>query len=171
MVYIAQPISVILDTIRKLRPLVKPGALITDAGSTKHRIVTAAQEHLAGCRFLGGHPMAGKEVRGVDAADAELFRGRPYVLCGEDAGFADLVRSFGAGVDVMGAEEHDRLVAFSSHLAQLASTALASTIQESSPESSRVAGPGLVDATRLALSNYELWRDILATNLWQLPKR
>jgi prephenate dehydrogenase len=168
LIYLAQPISAILDTIRKLRGIAKPDALVTDAGSTKHRIVTAAQEHLSGTRFLGGHPMAGKETRGVAGADAELFRGRPYVLCpsgvAADESFVELLKRIGARVEICGAEEHDRLVAFSSHLAQLASTALAATIQETSPESIRVAGPGLVDATRLALSNYDLWRDILATN-------
>lgn len=169
LIYLAQPISSIINTIRHLEAVAPSSALVTDAGSTKHRIVSTAQAHLRSARFLGGHPMAGKEKRGVDAADAELFRGRPYILCPEnpsrlDASFVDLLGRFGARVVVLGAEEHDRLVAFSSHLAQLASTALAATIEESSSESSKVAGPGLVDATRLALSDYELWRDILATN-------
>ena len=169
LIYLAQPISRIIDVLRHLDPLVRPEALVTDAGSTKHRIVTTAREHLKRCRFLGGHPMAGKELRGVGAADAQLFRGRPYVLCPADpaevdSGFAHWLGKIGARTVLLGAEEHDRLVAFSSHLAQLASTALAATIFESSPESTQVAGPGLVDATRLALSGYELWRDIFATN-------
>ena len=169
LIYLAQPISRIIDVLRHLNPLVHPNALVTDAGSTKHRIVSTAHEHLARCRFLGGHPMAGKELRGVGAADAQLFRDRPYVLCPADPAeldteFVHWLGQIGARVVVLGAEEHDRLVAFSSHLAQLASTALAATIIESSPESAQVAGPGLVDATRLALSGYELWRDIFATN-------
>ncbi len=65
---------------------------------------------------------------------------------------------------MIGAAEHDRMVAFSSHVPQLASTALVAALAESAPEAARVAGPGLVDATRLALSSYDLWRDILATN-------
>jgi prephenate dehydrogenase len=67
---------------------------------------------------------------------------------------------------VLGAAEHDRLVSYTSHLPQLASTALAATIAErlTEPDDLQAAGPGLVDATRLALSSYELWRDILATN-------
>ena len=169
LIYLAQPISRIIDVLYHLNPCVPAGALVTDAGSTKHRIVSTAREHLTRCRFLGGHPMAGKELRGVGAADALLFRDRPYVLCPSDPAeldteFVGWLGKIGARVVVLGAEEHDRLVAFSSHLAQLASTALAATILESSPESTQVAGPGLVDSTRLALSGYELWRDIFATN-------
>lgn len=169
LIYLAQPISRIIDVLYHLNSCVPPQALVTDAGSTKHRIVSTAREHLTRCRFLGGHPMAGKELRGVAAADARLFRDRPYVLCPADPAeldteFVGWLGKIGARVVVLGAEEHDRLVAFSSHLAQLASTALAATILESSPESTQVAGPGLVDSTRLALSGYELWRDIFATN-------
>ncbi len=72
--------------------------------------------------------------------------------------------AFGAREIVMDPAQHDRLVAWSSHLPQLASTALASVIGERAPEAATVAGPGLLDATRLAMSSFDLWRDILATN-------
>jgi prephenate dehydrogenase len=170
LVYLAQPISRIIHTLRHLDPLVQPGALITDAGSTKQAIVYAAQTSIRRCQFLGGHPMAGKETRGAHAAEAGLFRDRPYILTpGElETEPALQLRSWltkiGARIVILGADEHDRLVAFSSHLPQLASTALASAIAEVSPGSARVAGPGLIDSTRLALSSYELWRDIVSTN-------
>jgi prephenate dehydrogenase len=170
LIYLAQPISRILHTLRLLDPLVQPHALITDAGSTKQTIVSTAQTNIHRCQFLGGHPMAGKELRGATAAEANLFRNRPYILTPGDLeteaaqGFRSWLDKIGARVVVLGADEHDRLVAFSSHLPQLASTALASTISEVSPDSAQVAGPGLVDATRLALSSYELWRDIVSTN-------
>jgi prephenate dehydrogenase len=119
--------------------------------------------------------MAGKEKRGARAADADLFQGCTWVLTPEEsAGMAtpqaaDLVawiRRVGGKVLVMGPEEHDRVVAFTSHLAQLASTALAATVAGNldPPERLAVAGSGLRDMTRLALSSYELWRDIVATN-------
>ncbi|MCU1261243.1 MAG: prephenate dehydrogenase [Bryobacterales bacterium] len=173
LVYLAQPIGRILDTLHHLEPLVRPDALVTDAGSTKQAIVSTARATLRSCQFLGGHPLAGKEIRGAAAADADLFRGRPYVLTPAHpddlrtpaaAAFLEVIRNIGAHRVVLGAEEHDRLVAFSSHVPQLASTALAAAIAEHSPESSRVAGPGLLDTTRLALSSYDLWRDIVATN-------
>src|SRR5450755_4043809 len=74
LLYLAQPIGRILDTLHHLDPLVRPEALITDAGSTKHAIVTAAQKLVHRCQFLGGHPLAGKEKRGAAEADADLFR-------------------------------------------------------------------------------------------------
>jgi prephenate dehydrogenase len=173
LIYLAQPIGRILDTLRHLDSYVNPGTLITDAGSTKSTIVAAARQHIGRCAFLGGHPMAGKEKRGVAEADAELFRGRTYVLTPDNpAGlekrpaknFVDWLRRMGAHPVVLAAEEHDRIVSFTSHLPQLASTALAATVAEQAGDRLSVAGPGLADTTRLALSSFELWRDILATN-------
>ncbi len=170
LIYLAQPIGRILNTLRLLDPLVQPDALITDAGSTKQAIVSAAQVAIHRCQFLGGHPMAGKETRGAIAAEANLFRDRPYILTPGDIEtpaareFCSWLQKIGARIVILGADEHDHRVAFSSHLPQLASTALASLIAEASPESAKVAGPGLVDATRLALSSYDLWRDIVSTN-------
>jgi prephenate dehydrogenase len=170
LIYLAQPISRIVNTLRHLDPLVQSHALVTDAGSTKQVIVSTAQACIHRCQFLGGHPMAGKESRGAAAAEAGLFRGRPYILTPGDLEtaaaqeFRAWLERIGAKIVVLGAGDHDHLVAFSSHLPQLASTALASVISEISPDSAQVAGPGLVDATRLALSGYDLWRDIVSTN-------
>jgi prephenate dehydrogenase len=163
--FLSQPISGILETLRKLDPLVKPDTLVTDAGSTKRAIVEEAKRSLRRCAFLGGHPMAGKESRGAAAADADLFRGRPWVLTSDiDHPFRKWVAAFGAREIVLDPARHDRLVAWSSHLPQLASTALASVIGDRAPEAAVVAGPGLLDSTRLAMSSFDLWRDILDTN-------
>jgi len=70
LVFLSQTIGRILDSVRHLEPLVRPGALVTDAGSTKCEIVDTARQHLSRCQFLGGHPMAGKEKRGAAAAAA-----------------------------------------------------------------------------------------------------
>jgi prephenate dehydrogenase len=170
LIYLAQPISRILHTLRQLDPLVQPHALITDAGSTKQTIVSTAQANIHRCQFLGGHPMAGKESRGAAEAEADLFRNRPYILTPGNLEteaaqtFRGWLEKIGARIVVLGADEHDHLVAYSSHLPQLASTAMAATIAEVSPDSAQVAGPGLTDATRLALSSYDLWRDIVSTN-------
>ncbi len=174
-IMLAQPIGRILDTLRRLDPLVRPDALITDAGSTKCQIADLALQTITRCQFLGGHPMAGKEQRGAAAADADLFQDRTWVLTPEEpaametAQAADLVawiRRVGGRPVVMDPEEHDQVVALTSHLAQLASTALAATVAGNlqPPERLAVAGSGLRDMTRLALSSYELWRDIVATN-------
>jgi prephenate dehydrogenase len=173
LIYLAQPIGRILDTLRHLDGFVNAGALITDAGSTKSAIVAAARKHVHHGTFLGGHPMAGKEKRGVTEADAELFRGRTYVLTPDDPGavetpaakdFLEWIQRIGAAPVILSPEEHDRIVSFTSHLPQLASTALAATVAEQAGDRLAIAGPGLADTTRLALSSYELWRDILATN-------
>lgn len=175
LIYLAQPIGRILDTLRRLDPLVRKDALITDAGSTKSAIAKLAQQVIRRCQFLGGHPMAGKELRGVAAAEADLFVGRTYILTpARDAdlqteaaaGLLDWIRRIGANPVVMSPDRHDLVVSLTSHLPQLVSTALAATVAEGLelPGDLQAAGPGLIDTTRLARSAYEIWRDILATN-------
>lgn len=159
-VFLAQPIGAILQTIDQLGPLLKPGALVTDAGSTKQLIVERARNLP---RFVGGHPMAGKESQGIESADAQLFAGRPWILTADPgADFADWLERIGARLVHLTPEEHDAQVALSSHLPQLLSTALASMLD--GRVSTSTAGPGLESMTRLALSSHDLWRDILATN-------
>jgi prephenate dehydrogenase len=162
LIYLAQPIQQILEMLDVLDAQVRPGTLITDAGSTKGAIVERAAAKIRRGRFVGGHPMAGKESRGVEGADADLFRGRPYVLTSHEAELEEWIGRMGARVVILDAAEHDRLVAIASHVPQLASTALASFI--AAHDAAKVAGPGATDMTRLALGSYDLWRDILATN-------
>lgn len=172
LVFLSQTIQGILGTIRRLDPWVKPGSLVTDAGSTKSAIVKAASESLRRANFLGGHPMAGKESRGVAAADADLFRGRTWILTPAGAAsepattFREWIERIGAVPVELDAAFHDRLVSRTSHLPQLMSTALASLLAEELhlPQDARAAGPALFEATRLALSDYAVWRDIFATN-------
>ncbi|HYM12477.1 MAG TPA: prephenate dehydrogenase [Bryobacterales bacterium] len=177
LVYLAQPISRILEALPRVAELAKPSALVTDAGSTKRAIVARASEVFGEGHsiFLGGHPMAGKAVRGVQAAEADLLRDATYVLTPPGAAmpldervgrFGEWLGKLGARVVVMDPAAHDQLVAFTSHLPQMAATALASLLLDelSWPDSWRVAGAGLRDMTRLAGSAYELWRDIAMTN-------
>jgi prephenate dehydrogenase len=162
-IYLAQPIERILETLSAIDGMVRPGTLITDAGSTKRAIVERARETIHRGRFVGGHPMAGKEVRGVAAADADLFRTRPYVLTATDPELERWIEKIGARIVKLDAAEHDRLVALVSHLPQLLSTTLASLIADH-PEAARIAGPAAADLTRLAHSPYDIWRDIFSTN-------
>jgi prephenate dehydrogenase len=175
LVFLSQTIGRIVDTLRHLDPLLAPGTLVTDAGSTKCQIVDIARQCITRGQFLGGHPMAGKETRGATAADPDLFRGRSWVLTPDAPAelatpaardFRGWLDKIGAHILTLDADEHDRVVSLTSHLAQLASTALAATVSDrlGAPPRERVAGPGLEDMTRLALGSYEIWRDILATN-------
>jgi prephenate dehydrogenase len=175
--YLSQPIQKIVDCLEELNAQVKPGAFITDAGSTKQTIVDRARQVISRAQFLGGHPMAGRERRGVEAAEADLFQGRPYVLTPGSPSeletpaareFLEWIPRIGSFPIVMNPQEHDRTVAFTSHLPQLAATALAATLDERAEAQSGVYGPALVDSTRLALSSFDIWGDIFDTNRDQI---
>jgi len=173
LIYLSQPILQIADSLGELNAWVRPEALITDAGSTKTVIADRAAAAISRCQFLGGHPMAGREKRGVEAAEADLFQGRPYVLTPRSQAELDTpmarelagwIQRIGACTIVLSPEEHDRIVAFTSHLPQLGSTALAAMLAGRTEPKSGVFGPALADSTRLALSSFDIWGDILATN-------
>jgi prephenate dehydrogenase len=176
LLYLAQPISRILDQLPEVARYVRPGTLATDAGSTKRTIVETAERHFSPGAFLGGHPMAGKESRGVASAEASLFEGRTYILTPSHIQDMEqpIVREFtgwlektGARLLVMNPEQHDKVVSLTSHLAQMASTALGKVVLDTIHSTNAdygTAGPGLLDMTRLAMSSYEVWKDIIATN-------
>jgi len=173
LIYLSQPILQIVDSLAELNAWVRPETLITDAGSTKTVIADRAATTISRCQFLGGHPMAGREKRGVDAAEADLFRGRPYVLTPSSQTdlntpmareLAGWIERIGARTIVLSPEEHDRIVAFTSHLPQLGATALAAMLADRPEPKSGVFGPALADSTRLSLSSFDIWGDILATN-------
>jgi len=176
LVYLSRPISRILSELPQVAQAARSTALVTDAGSTKRAIVErAAPLFRNGAEFLGGHPMAGKAGRGVELADANLFRNRTYVLTptGEQLSESEQVREFLGWVERIGARpvtvapgRHDEAVAWTSHLPQLLSTALAAVAGEQPGQSelAHMAGPGLRDMTRLAESPHEIWEDIFSTN-------
>lgn len=172
LIYLAQPIHEILNCLTRLDPWVRPDALVTDAGSTKTRITQQAARYLRRCQFLGGHPLAGKETTGVNSAEPGLFRGRKYVVTPRSsaelstpaaANFLTWLNEIGAVPLVLDAARHDQAVAYTSHLPQLAATALAVALKSSEPNV-EVFGPGLLDMTRLAMSPFSIWKDILDTN-------
>ncbi|MBV9924779.1 MAG: prephenate dehydrogenase/arogenate dehydrogenase family protein [Acidobacteria bacterium] len=175
LIYLATPVGQIVEFLRAGAPRVKPGAVVTDAGSTKAEVCRAATSQTEKAwRFVGGHPVAGSHLRGPAHARADLFEGAPYVLTppedGSDpaalAALKETLAALGARVRVTSAAEHDRALARLSHLPQLVSCALAATVAEdvSDPELSALAGTGYRDMTRLASSPWHVWRDILATN-------
>lgn len=174
LVLLSHTIGRILDSIPAVARSIAPEALVTDAGSTKAAICALAAQHFAPGQFLGGHPMAGKETRGVETSDPDLFRDRTYVLTPADPAdrdrpshiaFQQWLQKIGARLVFLSPEIHDRTVAWTSHLPQLASTALATTIAHHTGEAElQVAGSGLRDMTRLALSSHDVWADIVGTN-------
>jgi prephenate dehydrogenase len=178
LIFIALPIGVTLDLLPEIARAAPRGALITDACSTKLRIVQTAEEVFSeqpAPLFLAGHPMAGREVAGIAHADADLFRDAPYALIGEAnapqdprvSAFLKLVEKIGARPMWLGATQHDYAVGLASHLPQLVAVALASFLYDRLDENGlpiTVAGPGLRDSLRLAGSPYSTWRDIVLTN-------
>lgn len=178
LVYIALPISVTLDLLPEIARRVPLHALVTDACSTKLRISESATGLFpgdGGPLFLGGHPMAGRELSGIAHADADLFRNTTYALIGEGstprepriAAFLKLLEKIGARPLWLGAQQHDYAVALVSHLPQLAAIALGAFLYDRLDENGlpiTLAGPGLRDSLRLSGSPYSIWRDIVLTN-------
>jgi prephenate dehydrogenase len=180
LIYMALPVGHTIELLPEVARLASPAALVTDASSTKRSVCAAAAECFssASSHFLGGHPMAGKEISGIAAADAELFRGSKYALISERAGedsagdprvteFVALIRKLEAEPVWLDAETHDRAAAIVSHLPQLLAVALAGVVRDQTDETGlpvTLAGRGLRDALRLAGSPYSVWRDIILTN-------
>ncbi len=135
-----------------------PAAVLTDTASLKRTIVEAALGLSASIRFVGGHPMAGSQKSGVEAASADLFRGRPWILCrtarSDDASLAavtEVVRAAGARPVLLDAARHDALMTWASHLPLAVASALARAAgARGGAELADVAGPGLLDSTRVA---------------------
>jgi len=172
LVILAAPVQENVRLIREVARYVSADAIVTDVGSTKRAAVEAAADLGRSLTFVGGHPIAGAAACGIDSASADLFAGRPWVLTADGhtppealARLCAFARAVGAEPHVMSAAEHDRVLAFTSHLPQLASSVLMRVAGEGAGESGlALAGPGLVDTTRLAESSFGMWRDICLTN-------
>lgn len=182
LIYVALPVGLTIELLPEIARIAAPGALVTDAASTKRSTCAAAADSFrkSGALFLGGHPMAGKEISGIAAADPNLFQGSKYALIlpaatqrdvmEEDprvAEFVSLVQALGAEPVWLEAEAHDRAAAIVSHLPQLLAVALAGVVRNQTDETGlpvTLAGRGLRDALRLAGSPYSIWRDIILTN-------
>lgn len=178
LVILAAPVGAILDLLPRLKSAVPPAALVTDVGSTKRLVCQRARELFDDAPlFLGGHPLAGKEVSSLENADAALFEGARYALTPltpdhlndrRVKAFSALVEALGAKPFLCDASAHDRAVAYLSHLPQLLSTSLSSLIADQSAEDFlplELAASGFRDVTRLAESPYGVWRDICLTNI------
>ena len=175
LVFLATPISRILSLLPAVAAAIRPGAIVTDVGSTKSAIVAEAQKYFTGTRyFIGGHPMAGREKGGWENADAGLFENAAYVLTPSPNFPAPLVedlslflQTIGARVMILDAATHDRGVADLSHLPQLLAVALmnfATRKDDSAELRLPLSGSGFRDMTRLAASPFGVWQDIFDSN-------
>ena len=159
-IVVATPISQVRTAFEAIAQGLGEGAVVTDTASTKREVVRWASELLPeGVSFVGGHPMAGKEVSGLEAADASLFEGRPWAITPTAATPVRAIQAIGSLVSLVGAEpvvvdpeEHDSYVAGVSHLPLVAASALFALVSESQawPDLAALAGPGFRDTSRLA---------------------
>ena len=173
LVIIATPLLAIPEVMKEIAPTLLPDATVTDTGSTKAAVMDWAEAYLPGVDFVGGHPMAGKEVPGVENAEAELFKGATYCVCPSPAASRAAVDAVLSIVDKIGAvpyfpepREHDAMVAATSHLPLILSSALMTLVSssESWKEIRRVASTGFSGATRLASTVPSMSTGICVTN-------
>jgi len=146
--------------------------IVTDVGGTKREIVNAARALPSNVTFVGGHPLGGGERGGFAFARPDLFAGRPWIFTPDGHAstaavdrLSRFVIGLGAKPSILSADDHDHVMAFISHLPQLAASALMETVGTAAKaDGLRMAGRGLVDTTRLASSPADVWRDICLTN-------
>jgi len=174
LIILATPVGAMRSLLQGLSSAATPGAVVTDVASTKTQVISWAEEFLpSSASFIGGHPMTGKELSGVDSADAALFQGRIYCLTPTPRTRPVAITKASALIEALGARarflepaEHDGQVAGVSHLPFLASIALMNAAAASPAwgDASLLAASGFRDMTRLAAGNPEMYRDICLTN-------
>ena len=162
-IFVAAPINSLRAVFAELPPVVG-GRLVTDMASTKAAVMEWAAAE--GLDLVGGHPMCGKEASGIDAADASLFEGAPWILTRDEPAITELVRAVGANPVVMDPVTHDRLVAGVSHAAFLVSVAYVLGVTRGSdwPEAAKIAAGGFRDMSRLAAGDPDMYSGVVRTN-------
>lgn len=170
LVILATPPDLVVPMARRVLPHLSRDALLTDVASVKAEIVRSAEALVRperGVAFVGGHPMAGNEGRGISAASATLFEGTVYLLTPTPRTppaavdrLSSLARALGAAPVALDPDEHDRTVALVSHLPYLVAAALVGVSGPAAP----AAGPAFLGATRVAGSPVELWAQICRLN-------
>ena len=175
LVILSAPISEFEAIARELAPLLSKGTVVTDVGSVKGPLVRRLEDQFSPPgRFVGGHPIAGREKSGVEAASADLFLGAPCILTPTPRTSPEAIgavrrfwEAIGAKVVSMDAETHDRILAAVSHLPHLIAYALVNTILELQSKDGDLlsySAGGFRDFTRVAASSPEMWRDICLAN-------
>ncbi|GGD68512.1 prephenate dehydrogenase [Caballeronia grimmiae] len=174
-VLLAAPVAQTEPLLARIAPFLDARTIVTDAGSTKSDVVAAARSALGArvAQFVPGHPIAGRESSGVDAALPELYVDRNVVLCPLDENAPEAVeriaamwRATGAAVHRMSESQHDRVFASVSHLPHVLSFALVEQILEAPDAQLKFsfAAGGFRDFTRIAASSPEMWRDVCIAN-------
>ncbi len=175
LIFICTPVESIIEKIKDITPLVKDQAIVTDVGSSKQSIVLAGEKYLGkNAFFIGGHPMAGSEKSGLDAARDNLFENAQYILTPTEITnlqaykkLHSLLNRLGANVIAIDPENHDRFVANISHLPHILSAALINLVNRQPNEKENLlmlAAGGFRDVTRIAAGNPKMWLEICLEN-------
>lgn len=175
LVVVAVPVAQSGSVFAAMEPHLAPAAVVTDVGSTKRTVIAAARAALGDAigRFVPGHPIAGREVHGPDAARADLFDGKRVLLTplaeNDERSVARVEsawRTCGARVERLDADTHDAVLSSVSHLPHLLAYALVGQIADAVDAERKfdLAGAGFRDFTRIAASSPELWRDVMLAN-------
>lgn len=178
-VLIAVPVAATEATLKAIKHMITPNMLIMDVGSTKQDVVDAAQRALGKAlgTFVPAHPIAGKELSGVEHADVDLYTGRQVILTPIGKTFTaqllkaeDVWTALGCTVRSMSPDDHDTVFAAVSHLPHLLAFAMMNSItsQRQSVDYLTLAGTGFRDFTRIAASDPKMWHDILLANRFQV---
>jgi prephenate dehydrogenase len=174
LVYVAIPVDVTIPMMQKIMDLVTDKQIVADAGSTKHALCAALNEHPMRSRFVATHPMWGTEYSGPEAAVRDAFVGRACVICEKEKSDPEAVntveevyKQLGMHLTYMGADDHDMHAAYVSHISHITSFALANTVLEKEREENTIfelAGGGFESTVRLAKSNPAMWVPIFMQN-------
>ncbi|MDW7674277.1 MAG: prephenate dehydrogenase, partial [Bacillota bacterium] len=179
LVVLCVPVSKIFELAEKIKPYLKEGCIVTDVGSTKADIVTRLEDiFFPQCSFVGGHPMAGSEQHGIEAADKYLLENAYYIVTPTDktsaaalAVVGRMIEAAGGKEVTIGPKEHDQIVAFISHLPHIVAVSLVNSLtglSDITRDPLALAAGGFRDSTRIANSDPLLWRDICFSNREQV---
>lgn len=168
-VFLSMPVEEIIKTIKSIKPFLKAGCLVTDTGSTKKEIVKTAKKFLGkGVKFIGGHPMAGKEKSGIASAEKTLFKGCTWCLCTDkkEKSLEKIISLTGANILKIDDLKHDKITGAVSHLPLAVAVSLVNTLSKDQnwPIMQKMAAGGFRDTTRVASGDPDLGLNIFLTN-------
>jgi prephenate dehydrogenase len=174
LIYVAIPVDATIGVMQQVMDMVTDQQIVADAGSTKHALCTALNDHPMRQRFVATHPMWGTEYSGPEAAVRNAFVGRSCVICEKEKSDAaavalveEVYRQLGMHLVYMDADSHDMHTAYVSHISHITSFALANTVLEKEREENTIfelAGGGFESTVRLAKSNPAMWVPIFKQN-------
>ncbi|MBM4140906.1 MAG: prephenate dehydrogenase/arogenate dehydrogenase family protein [Nitrospira sp.] len=172
LILFSTPVGSFIDIGKRIRSSLKRGAIVTDVGSVKGKLVFDMEALMPeGVYFIGGHPIAGSDRSGIDTATADIFTGAKYIVTPTEKTDTNALekiiqiwKTFGSIVELINPYEHDRIFATVSHLPHLLAYAIMNTVADIDSSYLRLCGQGFIDTTRIASSSPELWRDICILN-------